>query len=77
LNQREGERGNSHKAGSKIYTRIQCVGGIWGSGPQAVQHLPQSPFTGQFYVLRSSNRFLNEAQTQASELLPLGLHMVR
>jgi hypothetical protein len=32
------------------YTYIQCVRGwgVWGSGPQADKHLPQSPFTGQF-----------------------------
>jgi hypothetical protein len=24
--------------------------GVWGSGPQADKHLPQSPFTGQFFL---------------------------
>jgi hypothetical protein len=31
-----------------LYTRIQCVRGGWGSGPQTDKHLPQSPFTGLF-----------------------------
>jgi hypothetical protein len=30
-------------------TCIQCVkGGVWESGPQTDEHLPQSPFTGKF-----------------------------
>ncbi len=33
-----------------IYTYTQCVrGGVWGSGPQIDKHLPQSPFTKQFF----------------------------
>jgi hypothetical protein len=39
------------------YTRIQCVGGggglVWGhmsgGGLRQMKHLPQSPFTGQFF----------------------------
>jgi hypothetical protein len=26
-----------------------CGGRGWGSGPQTDKHLPQSPFTGQFF----------------------------
>jgi hypothetical protein len=36
---------------SILYTRIQCVrgGGVWCSGPQTDQHMPQSRvYTGQF-----------------------------
>jgi hypothetical protein len=29
--------------------RTVCWGGLWGSRPQADQHLPQSSFTGQFF----------------------------
>jgi hypothetical protein len=37
-----------------VYTlRIHCVRGrVWGSGPQADKHLPQSLFTGQFFRWR-------------------------
>ncbi len=31
------------------YTYTMCKGGVWGSGPQTDKHLPQSPFTGQFF----------------------------
>ncbi len=35
-----------------LYTHVQCVewggGGVWGSRPQTDEHLPQSPFTGNF-----------------------------
>ncbi len=37
---------------TKLSTRIQCVRGVWGSGPQTDKHLPQSPFTGQFFIWR-------------------------
>jgi hypothetical protein len=36
------------------YTRVQCVRGwgwVWGSGPQTDKHLPQSPFTGEFFKM--------------------------
>jgi hypothetical protein len=33
-----------------VYKYTVCYGGgIWSSGPQADKHLPQSPFTGQFF----------------------------
>ncbi len=35
-----------------VYTYTVCKRGIWGSGPQTVKHLPQSPFTGQFFRWR-------------------------
>jgi hypothetical protein len=31
------------------YTYSVCKMGVWGSGPQADRHLPQSPFTGNFF----------------------------
>ncbi len=40
---------------SILYTRIQCVrgGGCMGaSGPLTDKHLPQIPFTGQFFIWR-------------------------
>ncbi len=35
------------------FTRMQCVRGgrVWGSGRQTNKHLPQSPFTGQFFYM--------------------------
>ncbi len=34
-----------------VYTYTVCKGrGIWVSGPQTDKHLPQSPFTGQFFL---------------------------
>jgi hypothetical protein len=34
-----------------VYTFTVCKGGrgLWGSGSQTDKHLPQSPFTGQFF----------------------------
>ncbi len=37
-----------------VYTRkgTVCKGGrVWGSGPQTDKHLPQSPFTGEFFQM--------------------------
>jgi hypothetical protein len=35
-----------------LYTRVQCVtgDGVWSSGHQTDENLPQSPFTGQIFV---------------------------
>ncbi len=37
---------------SILYTRIQCVRGVWGSGPKTDKHLPQTPFKGKFFRWR-------------------------
>jgi hypothetical protein len=37
---------------SILKTSIQCVRGVWGSGPQTDKHLPQNPYTGQFFRWR-------------------------
>jgi hypothetical protein len=38
---------------STVYSVTVCKGGgVWGSGPQTDNHLPQSPFTGQFFTWR-------------------------
>jgi hypothetical protein len=35
------------------HTHRQCAGGwVWGSGPQADKHIPQSPLTDQFFRWR-------------------------
>ncbi len=35
-----------------VYTYTECkVGGVRGSGPQTDKHLPQSPFTGQYFLM--------------------------
>jgi hypothetical protein len=34
-----------------LYTYSVCKGGVWGSGPQTEKHLPQSPFTGEFFQM--------------------------
>jgi hypothetical protein len=40
---------------NSIWVHIQCVSGeeVWGSGPQTDEHLPQSPFIGQYIIWRN------------------------
>jgi hypothetical protein len=44
-----------------LYTHIQCVrgGGGWSSESQTDKHLPQSPFTSQFFRWRHFVNFLD------------------
>jgi hypothetical protein len=33
------------------YTYTVCKGGVWGGSLRQIKHLPQSPFTGQFFKI--------------------------
>ncbi len=69
LNQREmGEGQQSQSWVKNIYTNTVCGGGYGVLGLRQLNTCSKVPFQVNFYVLRIIlNRFLNEAQMQASD----------